>query len=83
MGTMAQKKISISPRQRQFLENYKEWGFSDQSSLVREALEQFIKELKAKRQKEQMEQKAHELLSEYSEDKDLTIFTKLDSESFL
>ena len=83
MGTMAQKKFSISIQQREFLENCKEWGFSDQSSFVREAIERFIKELKTKRQKEQMEQKAHELLTEYTEDKELTVFTELDSEDFL
>ncbi len=83
MGTMAQKKFSISIQQSQFLNNCKEWGFSDQSSLVRDALERFIKELKKKRKREQMEQKAQELLSEYSEDKELTVFTELDSEDFL
>jgi Arc/MetJ-type ribon-helix-helix transcriptional regulator len=83
MGTMAQKKFSISIQQREFLENCKEWGFSDQSSFVREAIERFIKELKTKRQKDQMEQKARELLNEYSEDKDLTVFTDLDTEDFL
>ena len=83
MGALTQKKFSISIQHRQFLDQCKEWGFSDQSSLVREALERFIKELKTKRQKEQMEQKAHELLTEYSEDKELTAFTDLDSEDFL
>jgi len=83
MGTMAQKKFSISIQQRQFLENCKEWGFSDQSSFVREALERFIKELKTKRKKDRMEQKAQELLTEYSEDKELAVFTDLDTEDFL
>ena len=83
MGNMAQKKFSISIRQSQFLENCKDWGFSDQSSLVREALERFMKELKTKRQKDQMGQKAKELLTEYSEDKGLSVFTDLDSEDFL
>ena len=83
MGTMAQKKFSISIQQSQFLNNCKEWGFPDQSSMVRNALERFIKELKKKRKREQMEQKAQELLSEYSEDKELTVFTELDSEDFL
>lgn len=83
MGALTQKKFSISIQHRQFLEHCKEWGFSDQSSFVREALERFIKELKTKRQKAQMEQKAHELLTEYSEDKELTVFTELDSEDVL
>lgn len=83
MGNLAQKKFSISIQQREFLENCKEWGFSDQSSFVREAIERFIKELKTKRKKDQMEQKAQELLTKYSEDKELTVFTDLDTEDFL
>ena len=83
MGALTQKKFSISIQHREFLEHCKEWGFSDQSSLVREALERFIKELKTKTRKKHMEHKAQELLAEYSEDKALTVFTDIDSEDFL
>ncbi len=83
MATLTQKKISISSEQKQFLENYRQWGFTDQSSIVREALTRFIRELKTSQRKTQMAQKARELLSEYTTDKELTGFTDLDGEDFL
>ncbi len=83
MATLTQKKISISSEQKQFLENYRQWGFTDQSSIVREALTLFIRELKANQRKTQMAQKARELVSEYTTDKELTGFTDLDGEDFL
>ncbi len=83
MATLTQKKISISSEQKQFLENYRQWGFTDQSSIVREALSLFIRELKTRQRKTQMAQKARELLSEYTRDKELTGFTDLDDEDFL
>ena len=83
MATLTQKKISISSEQNDFLENYKQWGFSDQSSIVRVALNQFIKEVKTKQRKNQMAEKARELLSDYRTDKELTTFTDLDGEDFL
>ena len=83
METLTQKKISLSREQKQFLENYKKWGFSNQSSIVREALDRFIKELKIKERKSLMAQKAQELLSDYTDDKELTTFTALDGEDFL
>ena len=83
MATLTQKKISISSEQKQFLENYRQWGFTDQSSIVREALNLFIRELKTSQRKTQMAQKARELVSEYTTDKELTSFTDLDGEDFL
>lgn len=83
MAILTQKKFSISPEQKQFLENYKQWGFTDQSSIVREALNQFTKKLKTKQRKNQMAKKACELLSDYTTDKELTVFTDLDGEGFL
>ena len=65
------------------MENYKEWGFTDQSSIVREALTRFIKEVKIKQRKRQMAEKASELLSDYETDKELTTFTDLGGEDFL
>lgn len=82
MATLTQKKISISSEQNEFIENYKQWGFSDQSSIVREALTRFIKEVKTKQRKSQMAEKAKELLSDYKTDKELTAFTDLDDEDF-
>lgn len=83
MEVLTQKKISISPEQKKFLENYRQWGFSDQSSIVREALSRFIKEVKIKERKSLMAQKAQELLSDYTADKELIAFTDLDGEDFL
>ena len=83
MAKLTQKKISISTEQNEFLENYKQWGFTDQSSIVREALTQFIKEVKTRQRKSQMAQKAKELLSDYKTDKELTNFTELDDEDFI
>lgn len=83
MKTLAQKKFSIDSDQKKFLENYKQWGFTDQSSIVREALNRFIKELKIKERKRLMAQKAKELLPDYMEDKALIALTDLDGEDFL
>jgi Arc/MetJ-type ribon-helix-helix transcriptional regulator len=83
MATLTQKKISISSEQKQFLENYRQWGFTDQSSIVREALTLFIGKLKTSQRKTQMAQKARELVSEYTTDQELTPFTDLDGEDFL
>ena len=83
MATLTQKKISISSEQNEFLENYKQWGFTDQSSIIREALSRFIKEVKTKQRKMQMAEKAKELLSDYKTDKKLTTFTDLDGEDFV
>ena len=83
MGKLAQKKFSISLEQKKFLEHYKEHGFSDQSSLVREAIDRFAKDIQRKERKDLMQIKAQELLTAYSEDNELTAFTSLDSEDFL
>ncbi len=83
MESLTQKKFSISTEQKEFLEKYKEWGFSDQSSFVRVALDRLITEFKTKKRKDLMAKKAKDLLSAYSENKELTIFTELDGEDFL
>ena len=83
MGALIQKKVSITNEHKHFLENYKKWGFSDQSSIIREALTLFISELETRQKKALMAQKAQELLSEYTKDKDFTAFTDLDGEDFL
>jgi hypothetical protein len=82
MANLTQKKISISPEQNEFLENYKKWGFTDQSSIVREALGRFIREVKKNQRKAQMAAKARELLADYETDQELTAFSELDSEDF-
>mgnify|MGYP006971808445 FL=1 len=83
MTALTQKKISISSEQKQFLEDYRQWGFADQSSIVREALSRYIGELKTGQRKTKMAQKARELVSEYTTNESLTGFTDLDGEDFL
>ena len=83
MGALIQKKFSITNEQKQFIENYKKWGFSDQGSIIREALDQFINDFKIKERKTLINQKAQELLSDYTHNKDLTAFTDLDGDDFL
>ncbi|MEE8430350.1 MAG: hypothetical protein V3S16_03800 [Candidatus Desulfatibia sp.] len=82
METLTQKKISISLDQKQFLAEYKKWGFSDQSSIVRAALTRFIREITTKERKALMQKKAKELLPDYTQDQELTAFTDLDGEDF-
>ena len=83
MGSLIQKKISITNEHKQFIENYKKWGFSDQSSIIRKALNQFINDFKIKERKTLIAQKGQELLSDYTHDKDLTVFTDIDGDDFL
>lgn len=83
METLIQKKFSISDNQKEFLANYKNWGFSDQSSIVREALDHFIREIRNRKTKDLMKKKANELVSEYTDNKELTVFTVLDGEDFV
>lgn len=83
MTTLTQKKFSISPEQKRFIEAYKQWGFTDQSSIVREALARYMKEIKTRHRKTQMAKKAKELVSDYKRNEALTAFTDLDSEDFI
>jgi Arc/MetJ-type ribon-helix-helix transcriptional regulator len=83
MGTLVQKKVSLTREHKHFIENYRKWGFSDQSSIIREALNRFIRELESSRRKALMAQKAEELLSNYTDDRELTAFTALDGEDFV
>lgn len=82
MEAVTQKKFSINASQKEFLAEYKRWGFSDQSSIIREALDRFMREIKAMERKDLMKKKANELLSDYANDKKLTVFTDLDGEDF-
>jgi metal-responsive CopG/Arc/MetJ family transcriptional regulator len=75
MRKLTQKKFSISIEQKRFLENYRRWGYSDQSSIVRDALNNFMKELEAVERKTLMKKKAQELSSEYKEGW-ITVFSK-------
>lgn len=67
MRKLTQKKFSISIEQKRFLENYRRWGYSDRSSIVRDALNSFMKELEAAERKTLMKKKAQELSSDYKD----------------
>ena len=77
MRKLTQKKFSISVEQKRFLENYRRWGYSDRSSIVRDALNIFMKELETAERKTIMKKKAHELSSDYKENGRLTVFSKV------
>jgi metal-responsive CopG/Arc/MetJ family transcriptional regulator len=77
MQKLTQKKFSISLEQKQFLENYRRWGYSDRSSIVRDALNSFMKELETAERKTLMKKKAQELSSEYKEGR-LVLYSKTD-----
>ena len=83
MASVKQKKFSITVEQNSFLESYKQWGYTDQSSIVREALNLLIREAKRNRRKTEMAHKARELLADYETDREVTSFIALDREDFL
>ena len=78
MRKLTQKKFSISVEQKRFLENYRRWGYSDRSSIVRDALNSFMKELETVERKTTMKKKAQELSSDYKENGILSVFSKVD-----
>ncbi|MGB3648925.1 MAG: hypothetical protein WA992_10380 [Desulfobulbales bacterium] len=78
MRKLTQKKFSISIEQKRFLENYRRWGYSDRSSIVRDALNSFMKELEAAERKTLMKKKAQELSSDYKDGR-LTVFSKAEN----
>jgi metal-responsive CopG/Arc/MetJ family transcriptional regulator len=77
MRKLTQKKFSISVEQKRFLENYQRWGYSDRSSIVRDALNIFMRELETAERKAIMKKKAQELSSDYKENGRLTVFSKV------
>lgn len=77
MRKLTQKKFSISLEQKRFLDNYRKWGYSDRSSIVRDALNNFMKELEATERKTLMEKKAKELSSDYNKSQLMTLFSKI------
>lgn len=82
MAAMVQKKISFDRKQAAFLAACKDFGFEDQSSLVRTAVDDFMKEIKRRRLRAQIAAKAAELYDIYRSDKELTAFTAIDGDDF-
>ena len=69
---MLQAKFSLEETQARFLNNYRDYGFKDKSSMLRAAISHLKKEFELKRLK-----KSADLYSEiYSEDKDLKELTE-------
>ena len=69
---MLQAKFSVEETQARFLNNYRDYGFKDKSSMLRAAISHFKKEFELKRLK-----KSADLYSEiYSKDKDLKELTE-------
>jgi hypothetical protein len=69
---MLQAKYSVKERQAHFLSNYKSYGFKDKSSMLRAALDHFMKEMELESLK-----KSADLYSEiYSRDDDLKELTE-------
>lgn len=77
MSTMVQKKITIKREQETILAAYKKFGFADQSSLIRAALDDFIKETKRKQRRAQITRKAEELAALYCNSADLIAFSAI------
>lgn len=69
---MQQAKFSCNENQVEFLNNYKEYGFKDKSSLVREALNRLKEEFESIKLRESAELYAET----YMEDSDLKALTK-------
>ena len=82
MASMVQKKISFDRKQAAFLAACKDFGFEDQSSLVRTAVDDFMREMKRRRLRSQIAAKAAELLDLYCNDEELTAFTAIDGDDF-
>ncbi|SLM28524.1 conserved hypothetical protein [Desulfamplus magnetovallimortis] len=69
---MLQAKFSVEETQAQFLSNFKLYGFKDKSSMLREAIDHFKKEIELESLK-----KSADLYSEiYSEDNELKELTE-------
>ncbi|MBU2621097.1 MAG: hypothetical protein KKD92_02110 [Proteobacteria bacterium] len=69
---MQQAKFSCKENQVEFLNNYKEYGFKDKSSLVREALNRLKKELES----QQLKESADLYTETYMENSDLKALTE-------
>jgi len=68
---MPQAKISFDEDQIRFINKYQELGFKDKSSLVRTAIEEYVKLL----QKEELAQSANLYAEIYREDSELQELT--------
>ena len=69
---MLQAKYSVKEKQVHFLSHYKTYGFKDKSSMLRAALDHYMKEMELESLK-----KSAELYSEiYSKDDDLKELTE-------
>jgi len=75
---MVQAKFSLKESQARFLNNYKEYGFKDKSSMLRNAIDQFKKSLEL----ELLKQSAALYSEVYSADDDLKKLTEAASDGW-
>jgi hypothetical protein len=69
---MLQAKFSVKESQARFLSKYKDYGFKDKSTMLRDAIDQFKKNLEL----EQLKQSADLYAEVYSEGNDLKELTE-------
>ncbi len=69
---MLQAKYSVEEKQAHFLSNYKTYGFKDKSSMLRAALDLFMKEMEL----ESLRKSADLYCEIYSKDDDLKELTE-------
>ena len=69
---MIQAKFSVKESQARFLSKYKDYGFKDKSTMLRDAIDQFKKNLEL----EQLKQSADLYAEVYSEGNDLKELTE-------
>ena len=69
---MLQAKFSVKESQARFLSKYKDYGFKDKSTMLRDAIDQFRKNLEL----EQLKQSADLYAEVYSEGNDLKELTE-------
>ena len=67
---------------RQGCDEARKYGFANQSSMIRAALDHYIKETKRKQRRSQIAQKAGELAALYDYHSELTVFTTIDGDDF-
>jgi len=68
---MQQTKISLDESQLDFLNSYRELGFKDKSSLVRTAIQEFIRSF----ERQKLAKSAKLYAEVYKEDEDLRLLT--------
>lgn len=77
-----QKKISFEEQQSKIIEHYKEYGFRDQSDMVRCALKNMIRELEKEKRALRLQREAEEAAHLYQRGAELTFLMDIEGEDF-